>query len=155
MKSITNKYKVYSPICHIFSTWNPFSCACVTGDERRPWNTQGGEAGASVQAQRNNTALPGGGGSSPAGPAEAGLRPELQGPQTPESGQEAGVWTGASERGKVFTGITGQVVESDWDDNLRMKYCDFGCDFWCFENNNNRCCDDEINTRFHRMNVID
>lgn len=75
----------------------------VTGDERRPLYTQGGEAGASVQAQRNNTALSGWRRSSSVGPAEAGLRPELQGPQTAESGQEARVWTGAAERGDVVT----------------------------------------------------
>lgn len=35
------------------------SLCCFLGDERRPLYTQGREAGASVQAQRNNAALSG------------------------------------------------------------------------------------------------
>lgn len=89
------------PVAHETSSSHSSHPALLfLGDERRPLHTQGREAGAPFQAQRNNAALSGRGGGSSARPAEAGVRPELQGPQTPESGPTARVRAGANERGE-------------------------------------------------------
>lgn len=105
-----------------------FLCAFI-GDERRPLHAQGREAGASVQAQRNSAALSGRGGGAPAGTAEAGVRPQLQGPQTPDCGPEARVRAGAAERGNAVyshnitrnnTTTTNDVSQSQFGMLLRL-----------------------------------